>query len=169
MRHLIPLLCAFMISAGQAGEDAAPIVRCPVQTHVLRDGGSILIEIPASGKLPALTIVQDYGGNTKTRGEYFRFDDFRSDGAKPMTARDVLAAFDQAQAVLVARYGKDFLLEIGMNPLSLGKNVTEEEYVRRLPDAAFMERMDLSEILVRIQEYRLHHRPVEDASSKEPR
>lgn len=166
MRFVIPLLCVCFVSVGQAEEKISQIPRCPVQIAVLRDGGSFVIEIPASGNRPAIKIVEDRARNTKTPGEYYVYDGLQSG---PMKVRDVLAAFDQAQTVLVTKYGKDRLFEVLMNPWFVGENITQEEYVRRISEPEFMERIDLSEILVRIQAYRRRHGSEEDDSSKSER
>ncbi len=117
------------------------------------------MRIPAHGKLPCIELILGrWKIDATTPLDYYLAHDFHQKNGHPMKVQDVLRVFEQAEAVLLSKYGIEFIYDVAMNPLVLGVNVTEDEYVRKLSDSKFMERMDVSGVLSWIQEYRLEHR-----------
>ena len=126
------------------------------------------MNIPAHGKQPHIEIILGrWKIDATTPLDYYLARDFFDKTGQPMKVKDVLLAFEQAESVLLSKYGIEFIYDVAMNPLVLGVNVTEDEYVRKSSDSKFMERMDVSGVLGWIQQYRLEHR-TEQAGTGQP-
>lgn len=158
MRALHLSILVVLSLACSAVADVTPGARCPVEVGILRDGGSIFIKVPAHGGRPSFELFVDHGIDTKTPGEYYLGDAFVTKTA-PMKTQEVLRALQQIETILIAKYGKDELFRIVMNPLMVGKNLTDEEYMKmQNSDPHFNEKVDLMELLDRIKEYRSQHK-----------
>lgn len=124
------------------------------------------MRIPAFGKQPGIEIVRDGRINTKTPDAYYLASDFYQNVGHPLKVKDVLRAFEQAESVLLSKYGMEFLYHLSMNPLGVGNNVTADEYITKESDTNFIERINVSEVLWWIQLYRGQHRTEKSGSGQ---
>src|SRR6478735_4395976 len=128
MKLLIPFLCTWVLAGTSANADEKAVSRCPIETGVFRDGGSHFMKIPATGEQPSIEIILDGRINSTTPDEFYMASEFPHKTGQPMKVKDVLRAFEQAESVLLSKYGMEFIYHVAMNPLVLGNNITEDEY-----------------------------------------
>jgi hypothetical protein len=159
MKLLVSILFIGVMAGALARADEKAIDRCPIETGIYRDGGSEFMKIPAHGERPGIEIVLDRRIDTKTPNTYYIVSEFR-DG-QPMKVKEVLRALQQAESVLLSKYGMEFVYGVSMNPLVVAGNISEDEFVSKIDDLKFMERIHVSEIIQTIQQYRAQYRTEE--------
>jgi len=125
-------------------------------------------EVPEHGDAPATIVYRDGAINTKTHGKYFIEDHFGLVRGQPMATSEVLQVMKQIEAILIDHYGEQRLFRWMMEPTVIGVHISKEDYDKRIfRDAEFTEKMDVQDLLLRIQRYRTKHK-TEQAEAGNP-